>query len=152
MPIDNVGWLSLIPKILAFILKLFFAILGAGVALIFSGDIGQDGRLNLNKNVALKLTFSVFLSITGTPNALRYLELQEITETEKGLFYILIATFGLLIVGICYRAMEMLKGKTFSEICIEIKQAFFAIQLANKHVDYSNPKYDRRSQNRKNKE
>ena len=44
-----------------------------------------------------------------------------------GFVMLLFAVFGMLLIGIWYQSMQLLKGKTFSEIIIEVKAAFSAM-------------------------
>ncbi len=151
MPIENVGIVGAIYKLIALLFKPLLAIIGALLGLVFSGDIDKDGKLKINTFVLIKATASVAISLTGTPVFLQYYDLLHMNNAGQGFIYLMLGIFGLLVVGIVYRAVEMLKGKSFSEIVIEIKQAIFAIQHADKPIDYSDPRYDRRSRNREPK-
>ncbi len=150
MPIENLGIVSAISKLIMLLFKPFLAIIGALLGLVFSGDIDKEGKLKINKFVLIKATASIAISLTGTPFLLQYYQLSHINNASQGFIYLMLGVFGLLVVGIAYRAIELLKGKSIGEIITEIKQALFAIQNADKQIDYSNPKYDRRNKEQNN--
>ena len=45
----------------------------------------------------------------------------------QGFVMLIFAVFGMLLIGIWYQAIQLLKGKTISELILEIKEAFKAI-------------------------
>ena len=45
----------------------------------------------------------------------------------QGFIMLMFAVFGLLIIGIAYQSIALLKGKSLAEVIAEVKAAFIAI-------------------------
>lgn len=114
-------------KGLPWLLKIIAAIMGAILALILSGDIDTQGRIKITIGVILKFSISVTISLYGGAACIEYYQLQQYSHMTQGFVMLLFAVFGMLLIGIWYQSMQLLKGKTFSEIIIEVKAAFSAM-------------------------
>ena len=114
-------------KGLPWLLKIIAAIMGAILALILSGDIDTQGRIKITIGVILKFSISVTISLYGGAACIEYYQLQQYSHMTQGFVMLLFAVFGMLLIGIWYQSMQLLKGKTFSEIIIEVKAAFSAV-------------------------
>lgn len=114
-------------KVVAILPKLIFAIAGGLLSLMLSGDIGRDGTIRITRLVVLKLSVSVIISITGGAAFIEQYRLQDHSELALGFVYLTFAVFGMLVIGIIYQSIAMMRGKTLAEIISEIKDAFFAI-------------------------
>ncbi len=114
-------------KGLPFVLKIIAAIVGAIFALTLSGDINTQGQIKITIGVIMKFTFSVAISLYGGSAFIEYYELSHYSHMAQGFVMLLFAIFGLLCIGIAYQSLQLLKGKSFNEIIIEVKQAFGAI-------------------------
>lgn len=114
-------------KGLPWLLKIIAAVMGAILALILSGDIDTQGRIKITIGVILKFSISVAISLYGGAACIEYYQLQQYSHMTQGFVMLLFAVFGMLLIGIWYQSMQLLKGKTFSEIIIEVKAAFAAM-------------------------
>ena len=114
-------------KWLPWLFKIFAAIMGAILALILSGDIDTQGRIKITVGVILKFSISVAISLYGGAAFIEYYQLQQYSHMAQGFVMLLFAVFGMLLIGIGYQSIQLLKGKTFSEIIIEVKAAFAAM-------------------------
>ena len=114
-------------KGLPWLLKIIAAIMGTILALILSGDIETQGRIKITIGVILKFSISVTISLYGGAACIEYYQLQQYSHMTQGFVMLLFAVFGMLLIGIWYQSMQLLKGKTFSEIIIEVKAAFSAM-------------------------
>ena len=114
-------------KGLPWLLKIAAAILGAILALILSGDIDTEGRIKITVGVILKFTISVAISLYGGSAFIEYYQLTSYSLMSQGFVMLLFAVFGMLMIGIWYQSLQLLKGKTVSEIIAEVKAAFSAL-------------------------
>lgn len=110
----------LLPKIIA-------AVVGAVFALTLSGDITRDGHLRLNLRVLVTFTAAVSLSLSGGAFAIEHYGLGAYSTTAQGFVMFLFAVLGLLLLGVVYRSIELLRGKRLSEIVGELGAAYAAI-------------------------
>lgn len=109
------------------IVKVFLAVIGVLIALVFSGDITEDKKLNLSSALLIKVSFGMSASLTGAPFLIERQGWQLWSLSAQGFVFLMSAVFGLLIIGIFYRAVEMYQGKSISEIIKEIKSVIKAI-------------------------
>lgn len=109
------------------ILKLIPAIVGAILALVLSGDIDKEGKIQVSLGVIGKFLFSVSVSLYGGAAFIEYHELDNYSHMAQGFVMLMFAVFGLLAVGIAYQSIALLKGKSMSDVIAEIKSAFIAI-------------------------
>ncbi|MFV5516732.1 hypothetical protein [Acinetobacter gerneri] len=118
-PITIGGW--------PWFLKAFAAVIGAIFALILSGDIDPNGNLKIKFGLVVKLTFSVSISLFGGSAFIEYYHLNDYSAPAQGLVFLLSAVFGILIIGIVYQSLQLMKGKPLNEIIAEVKAAFLSI-------------------------
>ena len=114
-------------KIFALFGKIVAGVLGAILALVLSGDISKDGRIKINLSVIVKVSGAVAFSIYGGAIIVEVYDLNHLSETAKNFVVFCLAVFGLLIIGIVYQSIELLRGKRLSEVVGEIAAAFKAI-------------------------
>lgn len=114
-------------KALPWFLKVFAALIGAVFALVLSGDIDSQGKFKMSLGLLIKLAFSVCISLFGGQAFIDYYQLGHSSVMTHGFIMLMLAVFGMLLVGIAYQAVAMWRGKTLSEIVVEVKDAFAAI-------------------------
>ena len=108
-------------------MKAIPAVVGAILALVLSGDIDKDGKIKVSINVIFKFIASVTVSLYGGSAFIEHFNMLKTSTMYQGFIMLMFAVFGLLAIGIVYKAVEMWKGKTLSEVIAEIKAAFLAI-------------------------
>ena len=109
------------------IIKVVPAVVGAILALVLSGDIDKNGKIQVSLGVIGKFLFSVSVSLYGGSAFIEYYKLSHYTHMAQGFVMLMFAVFGLLSIGIVYQSIALLNGKTLSEIIREVKAAFIAI-------------------------
>lgn len=109
------------------IIKIIPAIVGAILALVLSGDIDKDGRIQVSMGVIGKFVASVTVSLYGGAAFIEHFGFLKTSTMFQGFIMFIFAVFGLLAIGIVYQAVALYKGKTVIELIIEIKSAFQAI-------------------------
>ena len=109
------------------IIKVVPAVVGAILALVLSGDIDKNGKIQISLGVIGKFLFSVSVSLYGGSAFIEYYELSKYSHMAQGFVMLMFAVFGLLSIGIIYQSLALMKGKTLSEVIAEIKAAFSAI-------------------------
>ena len=109
------------------IIKVVPAVVGAILALVLSGDIDKNGKIQVSLGVIGKFLFSVSVSLYGGSAFIEYYELSKYSHMAQGFVMLMFAVFGLLIIGIAYQSIALLKGKSISAVIAEIKSAFIAI-------------------------
>ena len=109
------------------VIKLIPATVGAILALVLSGDIDKEGKIQVSLGVISKFLFSVSVSIYGGAAFIEYHELNNYSHMAQGFVMLMFAVFGLLAIGIVYQSIALLKGKSISAVIAEIKSAFVAI-------------------------
>ena len=114
-------------KILALFGKIVAGVLGAILALVLSGDIDKDGRIKINPSLIIKFSSAVAMSVYGGAIVIETYGLSHLTQTAQDFVVFCIAVFGLLIIGIVYQSIELMRGKRLSEVVGEIAAAFKAI-------------------------
>ena len=107
--------------------KIVAGVLGAILALVLSGDIDQDGRIKINPSLIIKFSSAVAMSVYGGAIVIEVYDLDHLTQTAQNFVVFCIAVFGLLIIGIVYQSIELMRGKRLSEVVGEIAAAFKAI-------------------------
>ncbi|MFN4367324.1 MAG: hypothetical protein ACK4GA_06895 [Acinetobacter sp.] len=108
------------------IIKIVPAVVGAILALVLSGDIDKDGKIEVSLNVIVKFMASVTVSLYGGSAFIEYSSWQ-LSIMSQGAIMLFFAVFGLLGIGIVYQSVALLQGKPMSEVLHEIKAAFLAI-------------------------
>ena len=109
------------------VLKIFPAVIGAILALVLSGDIDPNGKIQVSLGVITKFVCSVTVSLYGGTAFIEHYGYLSSSTMFHGFIMLMFAVFGLLFIGIAYQAIALLKGKTVSEVIAEIKAAFVAI-------------------------
>lgn len=109
------------------IIKVVPAVVGAILALVLSGDIDKEGKIQVSLGVIAKFLFSVSVSLYGGSAFIEYYELSKYSHMGQGFVMLMFAVFGLLIIGIAYQSIALMKGKSISAVIAEIKSAFVAI-------------------------
>lgn len=119
---------AILINVLAYLPKVLFAVIGGGIALIFSGDIRSDGCVKIGWGIIIKLSASVALGIAIGDAMIFYLDWQHIPIAALGLVFLIGAALGMLLLGLVYRSVELtFTDKTLPEIIKEVKDAFFAV-------------------------
>lgn len=119
-------------KLIAYFPKILAAIVGAVLSLVLSGDIDKEGKIQLSTGVLMKFTFSVCISLYGGEAFIEQFNLQDKSVMYHGAIMLIFAVFGMLVLGIIYQSVAMLKGKPISEIFKEIHEAFTSIFFGDK--------------------
>ena len=109
------------------ILKLIPAVVGAILALVLSGDIDANGKIQISLGVITKFSCSVTVSLYGGSAFIEHYGYLNSSTMFQGFIMLMFAVFGLLIIGIAYQSIALLKGKSISDVIAEIKSAFVAI-------------------------
>ena len=109
------------------IIKVVPAIVGAILALVLSGDIDKEGKIQVSLGVIGKFLFSVSVSLYGGAAFIEYHELNNYSHMAQGFVMLMFAVFGLLAIGIVYQSIALMHGKSLAEVIAEIKSAFIAI-------------------------
>lgn len=109
------------------ILKLIPAVVGAILALVLSGDIDTNGKIQISLGVITKFVCSVTVSLYGGSAFIEHYGYLNSSTMFQGFIMLMFAVFGLLIIGIAYQSIALLKGKSISAVIAEIKSAFVAI-------------------------
>lgn len=125
---QNTPFLELIIlKLMVFLPKVFAAVIGAIFGLMLSGDIGKDGKIQVNMSVIVKFTIAVTISLFGGAAHIEFMGYQDYSVMTQGAIMLVWAVFGMLAIGIVYQAIALLQGKPLSAIVKEVKDAAFAI-------------------------
>ena len=109
------------------VLKLIPAVVGAILALVLSGDIDANGKIQVSLGVITKFVCSVTVSLYGGSAFIEHYGFLKSTIMFQGFIMLMFAVFGLLIIGIAYQSIALLKGKSLAEVIAEVKAAFIAI-------------------------
>ena len=112
---------------LPWFIKLVPAVVGAILALVLSGDIDKDGKIQVTLGVIGKFLFSVSVSLYGGSAFIEYYELSKYSHMAQGFVMLMFAVFGLLGIGILYQSIALMHGKPLSEVISEVKAAFISI-------------------------
>ena len=114
-------------KGLPWLFKIIAAVVGAIFALTLSGDIDTEGRIKITMGVIMKFTFSVAISLYGGSAFIEYYGWHVYSHMTQGFVMLIFAIFGMLCIGIVYQAVQLMKGKSISEIAFEVKETFRSI-------------------------
>ena len=109
------------------VLKIFPAVVGAILALVLSGDIDTNGKIQVSLGVITKFVCSVTVSLYGGSAFIEHYGYLTSSTMFQGFIMLMFAVFGLLFIGIAYQSIALLKGKSMSQVITEIKSAFIAI-------------------------
>ena len=117
------------------IIKVVPAVVGAILALVLSGDIDKNGKIQVSLGVIGKFLFSVSVSLYGGSAFIEYYELSKYSYMAQGSVMLMFAVFGLLGIGILYQSIALMHGKPLSEVISDVKQAFISIIYNGKDND-----------------
>ncbi|ENW73572.1 TPA: hypothetical protein RP379_003083 [Acinetobacter baumannii] len=109
------------------VLKVFPAVIGAILALVLSGDIDKEGKIKVSMSVVTKFACSVTVSLYGGSAFIEHFGFLTHSTMFQGFIMLIFAVFGLLVIGIVYQSIALMKGKSLSEVIAEVKSAFVAI-------------------------
>ncbi|WP_151767944.1 hypothetical protein [Acinetobacter oleivorans] len=109
------------------VLKIFPAVIGAILALVLSGDIDKEGKIKVSMGVATKFACSVTVSLYGGSAFIEHFGFLTHSTMFQGFIMLIFAVFGLLVIGIVYQSIALMKGKSLAEVIAEVKSAFVAI-------------------------
>jgi hypothetical protein len=109
------------------VLKIFPAVIGAILALVLSGDIDKNGKIQVSASVITKFVCSVTVSLYGGSAFIEHYGYLATSTMFQGFIMFMFAVFGLLFIGIAYQSIALLKGKSMAEVIAEVKSAFVAI-------------------------
>lgn len=108
-------------------IKIFPAVIGAILALVLSGDIDKEGKIKVSMGVITKFVCSVTVSLYGGSAFIEQYGYLTTSTMFQGFIMLIFAVFGLLVIGIVYQSIALLKGKSMSEVISEVKAAFISI-------------------------
>jgi hypothetical protein len=114
-------------KVLIFLPKIVVAVAGALLALVLSGDIDKDGKLNISLSLLIKISSAVCISIFGGAFVIETYHLTGLSAEAKLFIGFMMAVFGLMIIGILYQSLALMKGKPLGDVIGEIMGAFISI-------------------------
>ena len=117
------------------VIKAVPAVVGAILALVLSGDIDKEGRIQVSMGVICKFLFSVSVSLYGGSAFIEYFELSKYSHMAQGFVMLIFAVFGLLAIGVVYQSIALMQGKPLSEVISEVKAAFVSIIHGGKGGD-----------------
>jgi hypothetical protein len=109
------------------VLKIFPAVIGAILALVLSGDIDKNGKIQVSASVITKFVCSVTVSLYGGSAFIEHYGYLTTSTMFQGFIMLMFAVFGLLFIGIAYQSVALLKGKSMAEVIAEVKSAFVSI-------------------------
>ena len=109
------------------VIKIFPAVVGAILALVLSGDIDKNGKIQVSLGVVGKFLFSVSVGLYGGAAFIEYYELNNYSHMAQGFMMLMFSVFGLLAIGIVYQSIALMHGKSLAEVIAEVKAAFVAI-------------------------
>ena len=127
MPNNTPFWDVIALKLIAYLPKVFAAVIGAIFGLMLSGDIGQDGKIKITMSVIIKFTIAVTISLFGGEAHIELYGYQDYSAMTHGAIMLGWAVFGMLIIGIVYQSIALMQGKPLSAVIKEVKDAAFAI-------------------------
>ena len=117
------------------VIKAVPAVVGAILALVLSGDIDKNGKIQVSMGVICKFLFSVSVSLYGGSAFIEYYELSKYSHMAQGFVMLIFAVFGLLAIGILYQSIALMRGKPLPEVITEVKAAFISIIYNGKGGD-----------------
>ena len=117
------------------VIKAVPAVVGAILALLLSGDIDKNGKIQVSLGVIAKFLFSVSVSLYGGAAFIEYHDLNNYSHMAQGFVMLMFAVFGLLAIGILYQSIALMRGKPLFEVITEVKAAFISIIYSGKGSD-----------------
>ena len=117
------------------VIKAVPAVVGAILALVLSGDIDKNGKIQISLGVIVKFLFSVSVSLYGGAAFIEYHDLNNYSQMAQGFVMLMFAVFGLLAIGVVYQSIALMQGKPLSKVISEVKAAFISIIYNGKGGD-----------------
>ena len=114
-------------KALPWFIKIILVIVGVIFSLVLSGDVDQDGKIQITKGLLIRFSFGVSVSLFGGEAFIEFYKLGGYSLMTHGFIMLMFAVFGMLIVGILYQAVALWKGKSVVDIIREVREAFTSI-------------------------
>ena len=96
------------------VLKIFPAVIGAILALVLSGDIDKNGKIQVSAGVITKFVCSVTVSLYGGSAFIEHYGYLTSSTMFQGFIMLMFAVFGLLAIGIVYQSIALMQGKPLS--------------------------------------
>ena len=112
---------------LAFLPTLLAALAGVILALILSKDIDVDGKIKITPKLILLSAIALTASINGGDFFIEFFDLHGYSKSAQNFVTFLTAVLVLVVMGVIYRGVELMRGKTIVQIMIEVSQAVRAI-------------------------
>ena len=112
---------------LPWVIKLIPVVVGAILALVLSGDIDANGKIQVSLWVITKFVCSVTVSLYGGAAFIEYHDLNNYSQMAQGFVMLMFAVFGLLAIGILHQSIALMHGKPLSEVISEVKATFISI-------------------------
>lgn len=106
--------------------KIFGVIIGVIIALAMSGDIKPDGTVKISRGLIIRFSSGVMSSLYMGQSVIELIN-PKMSVSHQGTVMLLVAVFSWLLLGIFYQAFAMLRGKTASEVALELAAVIKAI-------------------------
>lgn len=78
----------------------------------------------------LKFAISVAISLYGGSAFIEYYRLTGYSLMSQGFVMLIFAVFGMLMIGISYQSLRLMKGKPAAAVISEVKRLYCAVQIA----------------------
>lgn len=119
--------IMIFPKILSFFVLGIAIAAGIVLSLVLSKDIDKDGYIKITRGVIIRFFLAVCFSIFVGSLIIDVWHLQYLGILSQGCIFFLTAVFGLLVVGIFYQSIELMRGEPLGKVIAEVMSAFVAI-------------------------
>lgn len=106
--------------------KILGVIIGVIIALAMSGDIKPDGTIKISRGLIIRFSSGVMSSLYMGQSVIELID-PKMSVSHQGTVMLLVAVFSWLLLGIFYQAFAMLRGKTASEVALELAAVIKAI-------------------------
>jgi len=117
-------WLE---KLVSWLPKVAAIIASAVLALVLSGDIDKHGNIKITRGLLMRVLCAVSISLFGGSFIIETRGLSDLSSLSQGFVYLMTGAFGLLLVGVAYQSIALLKGKPIHIVTAEVSAAFKAI-------------------------
>lgn len=124
---SSTGAWSTALTVLAFLPTLLAAMAGVILALILSKDIDIEGKIKITPKLIILGVIALIGSIHGGDFLIEVFGLHDYSTSAKNFVTFLTAVLVLVVMGVIYRGVELMRGKTIVQIMIEVSQAVRAI-------------------------
>lgn len=119
--------LFLLPKLFYFLIMAIAVLAGIILAMVLSGDIDKDGYIKITRGVVIKFVAAVCASLFVGSLIIDVWHLQYLGIMSQGCIFFMTAVFGLLSIGVIYQSIQLMGGKSFGAVVVEVVGAFIAI-------------------------